>query len=89
MLHAQVVSGVRPPRHCTVNDALADWPAVCLTIARFLLDIPVGSKVIVTSRIGLGIENPIQRRLAVAACLLRFKSSSRRPCTIIPGYEAC
>lgn len=26
----------------------------------FLLDLPVGSKVIVTSRIGLGIENPIQ-----------------------------
>ncbi|HEX5347981.1 MAG TPA: hypothetical protein VFW64_12920 [Pseudonocardiaceae bacterium] len=23
-LHAQVESGVRPPRHCTVNDALAD-----------------------------------------------------------------
>jgi LuxR family glucitol operon transcriptional activator len=26
----------------------------------FLLDLPVGSKVLVTSRIGLGIENPIQ-----------------------------
>jgi len=24
---------------------------------------------------------------AVAACLLRFKSSSRRPCTVIPEYE--
>lgn len=29
-------------------------------LREFLLDLPLGSKVIVTSRIGLGIENPIQ-----------------------------
>ncbi|MDJ0314928.1 NB-ARC domain-containing protein [Arthrobacter sp. H35-D1] len=30
------------------------------TLRNFLLDLPMGSKVLVTSRIGLGIENPVQ-----------------------------
>jgi LuxR family transcriptional regulator, glucitol operon activator len=61
-------------------------------LREFLLDLPVGSKVIVTSRIGLGIENPIQldpltlddsarllRALARVRDVAQLKTLPRRP----------